>query len=222
MRAAALVAGVCVAALGVGFGAGWIARGVQHAPPSDDLSVGTPKRKPATSASSAAVQTAVATAPKPALPPEPWVYPSSLPPGLCDPPAPFSWPSITPAKEGIQRVDGTHYLLGSGFVDHLLENQAELMKSARIVPEQEGGQVVGIRLFGIKPTSVLASMGFQNGDMLVCLSTYPMSSPEKALEAYSKLRGMKDVAAGLVRDGKGVVLQYHVAGGAKADLEDPF
>jgi hypothetical protein len=49
-----------------------------------------------------------------------------------------------------------------------------------------------------------------------------MNSPEKALEAYTKLRSMKDVSVGIVRDGKGVVLQYHVAGGAKADLEKQF
>jgi hypothetical protein len=224
MRAAGSIASVAFGALAVGFGAGWIARGLQRMPPSDDVAVDTPPRKPATSASSAAIKTAVATAPTPklALTAEVWTYPSSLPPGLCDPPAPFSWPSTTPAKESVLRVDGTHYLVGSGFVDHLLEDQAELMKSVRIVPEQEGGVTIGVKMFGIKSTSVLASMGFQNGDTLVCLNTYPMSSPEKALEAYSKLHGMKDVAAGLVRDGKGVVLQYHVAGSKGADLENPF
>jgi hypothetical protein len=49
-----------------------------------------------------------------------------------------------------------------------------------------------------------------------------MSSPEMALEAYSKLRAMKDVAVGIVRDGKGLVLQYHVASGGGAALENPF
>ncbi len=35
-------------------------------------------------------------------------------------------------------------------VDKILENQAELMRSARIVPEQKDGKVVGVRLFGIQ------------------------------------------------------------------------
>ena len=224
MRASGVLAGVAFGALVVGFGAGWIARGTQRsAPATDDVAVDTPPRKPASSASTpakTAQTTAVLQPTATAL--APWVYPSSLPPGLCDPPGPFTWPTVPVPAQGIVRVDDRHYLVGSDFTNHLVSNQAELMKSARIVPVQQDGQTVGIKMYGILPATTLATMGFENGDLLVCLNTYSMSSPDKALEAYSKLRGMKDVAVGIVRDGKGVVLRYHVAGGTKADLENPF
>src|SRR5690606_18519979 len=53
-------------------------------------------------------------------------------------------------KSRIQKVSDTEFNIDRGVVDKILENQAELMKSARIVPEQKDGQVVGIRLFGVR------------------------------------------------------------------------
>ena len=54
-------------------------------------------------------------------------------------------------KKGIQRVGPNEFNVDRGVVDKILENQAELMRQARIVPEQENGKVVGIRLFGVRP-----------------------------------------------------------------------
>ena len=49
-------------------------------------------------------------------------------------------------------------------VDKILENQAELMRQARIVPEQENGKVTGIRLFGVRADTLLGTLGMENGD----------------------------------------------------------
>ena len=73
-------------------------------------------------------------------------------------------------------------------VDKILENQAELMRSARIVPEQKDGKVVGVRMFGIRPDTLLGTLGLQNGDRLETINGFNMASPEKALEAYARLR----------------------------------
>jgi general secretion pathway protein C len=62
------------------------------------------------------------------------------------------------------------------------------MRSARIIPETKDGQVVGVRLFGIRPDTLLGSLGIQNGDRLETINGFSMSSPEKALEAYTRLR----------------------------------
>ena len=59
----------------------------------------------------------------------------------------------------IQKVSATEFNIDRQVVDKILENQAELMRSARIVPEQENGKVVGIRLFGIRPDTLLGTLG---------------------------------------------------------------
>ncbi|MDP9002878.1 MAG: general secretion pathway protein GspC, partial [Myxococcota bacterium] len=91
-------------------------------------------------------------------------------------------------KKGIQRVTATEFNVDRGVVDKILENQAELMRQARIVPEQENGKVVGIRLFGVRPDTLLGALGMENGDRLEKINGFDMTSPEKALEAYARLR----------------------------------
>jgi general secretion pathway protein C len=88
----------------------------------------------------------------------------------------------------IQRVSDTEFNVDRSVVDKILENQAELMRSARIVPEQKDGKVVGIRLFGVRPDTLLGTLGLQNGDRLEAINNFNMGSPEKALEAYATLR----------------------------------
>jgi general secretion pathway protein C len=83
----------------------------------------------------------------------------------------------------IRKISETEFEIDRSGVDKILENQGELMKSARIVPEQKDGKVVGIRLFGIRPETLLGHMGFQNGDRLEQMNGFDMGSPEKALEA---------------------------------------
>ena len=55
------------------------------------------------------------------------------------------------------------------------------MREARIVPEQENGKVVGIRMFGIRPDTLLGMLGMENGDRLQTINGFDMASPEKAL-----------------------------------------
>ena len=66
----------------------------------------------------------------------------------------------------IHKVSETEFNVERSVVDTILENQAELMRSARIVPEKEGDKIVGIRLFGIRPDSLLGTLGIENGDRL--------------------------------------------------------
>lgn len=99
-------------------------------------------------------------------------------------------PAKIPADiaEKIQKISETEFQVDRSVVDKVLENQAELMRSARIIPETKDGQVVGVRLFGIRPDTLLGSLGIQNGDRLETINGFSMSSPEKALEAYTRLR----------------------------------
>jgi len=107
----------------------------------------------------------------------------------------------------VQRTE-TSFEVAATMVDHALEVQAELMRSARIVPEQENGRVVGIRLFGVKPGSLMGALGFENGDRLERINGYDMTSPDHALEAYSRLRSASDLAVQVTRRGQRMVLTY--------------
>lgn len=110
----------------------------------------------------------------------------------------------------IQKVSDSEFNVDRSVVDKVLENQAELMRSARIVPEQQDGKVIGIRMFGVRPDTLLGVLGFQNGDRLETINGFDMASPEKALEAYARLRTASGLNVKINRRGKPMTLDYSI------------
>ena len=94
-------------------------------------------------------------------------------------------------------------------VNRILEAQTELMK-ARITPEKDGDRTLGMKVTGIKPGSVLAQIGIQNGDRLETVNGYEMSDPQKMLEAYARLRVADRLVLRVSRGGKPTELSYTV------------
>jgi general secretion pathway protein C len=139
-----------------------------------------------------------------APPPPPVSTPTPMPP-------PPSGGGLDPAiSKGIVKVSGNEFNVDRGVVDKILENQAELMRQARIVPEQENGKVVGIRLFGVRPDTLLGVLGMENGDRLQTINGFDMTSPEKALEAYARLRTADHLTIQINRRGANQNLDYNI------------
>jgi general secretion pathway protein C len=139
------------------------------------------------------------------------------------PAAPSAEPAATPPPSGgrgtpvppeiaskIQKISDSEFQVDRAVVDNILEHQAELMKSARIVPEQKDGKVLGIRLFGIRPDTLLGTLGLQNGDRLESINGYNMGSPEKALEAYARLRTASNLNVKVSRKGAPLSIDYRI------------
>lgn len=112
--------------------------------------------------------------------------------------------------EKIHKVSETEFNVERSAIDSILENQGELMRSARIVPEKEGDKVVGIRLFGIRPDSLLGTLGLENGDRLSSINGFEMSDPQKALEAYAKLKTADHLTVAVNRHGKPVNIDFNI------------
>ncbi len=143
-------------------------------------------------------------------PPQP-VAPVAAAPVIVEPGGPGA-PGKVPAdiEKGIQKVDDHTFNVDRNVVDKIIENQAELMKSARIIPEQVDGKVVGIRLLNIRPDTLLGKLGLTTGDMLKSINGFDMTSPEKALEAYAKLRTAPNITIGIVRNGKPTNIEFNI------------
>lgn len=140
--------------------------------------------------------------PTPAAKPEPVTVP---------PPSGGGAKALDPAyAKGIQKISATEFNVDRGVVDKILENQADLMRQARVVPEQENGRVVGIRLFGVRPDTLLGVLGMENGDRLQTINGFDMASPEKALEAYARLRTADKLTVQVNRRGQNMNLDYNI------------
>jgi general secretion pathway protein C len=113
-------------------------------------------------------------------------------------------------NQSIRAVSETKFTVQRAFVDKILQNQAEIMRSARIVPHEENGQVVGVKLYGIRRNSLLGKLGLQNGDLMRTINGYAMSSPDTALEAYSKLRSANNLSVAVTRRGRQMSVDYDI------------
>jgi general secretion pathway protein C len=112
--------------------------------------------------------------------------------------------------QNIHAASETKFSIPRSFVDRILSNQAEIMSSARVVPHEENGQVIGVKLYGIRRNSLLGKLGLQNGDLLRTINGFEMSSPDTALEAYSRLRTASNLAVSVVRRGTATNIQYDI------------
>jgi general secretion pathway protein C len=145
----------------------------------------------------------VAAAPPPPPPPPP---PADDKP----PPAPKSSISEEDLNAGITQVSDTNYNISRQLLDRVLGAQSELMRAARVIPYEENGRTVGVKVYGIRRNALLGKLGIQNGDVLRTINGFDLSSPDTALEAYTKLREMDQFSISMIRRGAPRTMEYQV------------
>jgi len=112
--------------------------------------------------------------------------------------------------EGIEKISDTKFTIQRSLVDKALANQGSLMKAARVIPHEENGRVVGVKLYGIRRNSLLGRLGVRNGDMLRTINGFDMTSPDTALEAYSRLRTADTLTLAVKRQNNEMTLEYNI------------
>lgn len=126
------------------------------------------------------------------------------------PAAPSGDPLMAELDKGIKKTSEHKYEVQRGTVDSLLGNMSVLSRSARIVPEVKDGKAAGFRLFSVRPDGPFAKIGLQNGDVISAINGLEMTSPDKALEVYTKLRSASHLSVGLERNGQKITKEYNI------------
>ena len=93
----------------------------------------------------------------------------------------------------------------------MLEDQTALMRSARMLPASRNGRIVGVQVFCSQGDSTFLAAGFRSGDVLRTVNGHDITTPNGALEAYSRLRAAPLVRVGIERDGRPMELLYILA-----------
>jgi general secretion pathway protein C len=118
--------------------------------------------------------------------------------------------ALNPAiAKGIHRVSAKKYEIDRSVIDQVFANQSELTK-IRVVPEQEQGRTVGVRLYGIKSGSLLDAIGIQNGDRIDSINGLDIATPDTALAAYAQLKTANHLAVKINRKGNPAQIDYDI------------
>src|SRR5690606_22553481 len=76
----------------------------------------------------------------------------------------------------IRKISGTEFEVDRSVVDKVIAEQSVLMGSVRIAPmgERKGA---GIQMTGIRPDTLLGTLGMQSGDQLESINGFDLSRP---------------------------------------------
>lgn len=115
---------------------------------------------------------------------------------------------VPPPIDWIRETAPHTYTLDAAGFDAYLADFAALSRATRVVPHREGEAITGLRLAGIRPSTPLGALGLRNGDILHAVNGHPLTSPDKALEAYAAIRRAPEVTLTITRAKAPLTLRY--------------
>jgi general secretion pathway protein C len=111
--------------------------------------------------------------------------------------------------EKIRRNSDTQFDVDRSLIATVMERQAEFFKSVRIVPSRDA-EGTSLKLSGIKPGSLLGSLGLVNGDKLMTINKFEMGDMTTALQALPRLQTADKLDVKVIRGGKPVSIEINV------------
>jgi len=109
-----------------------------------------------------------------------------------------------------QKVGRSTYLVDQKHLQQAIANPGQMMTDARLKPNIVNGREEGFILSEVKAGGVYHSLGLQDGDVLLRINDYDISNPEKALQAFTALKGMDRVQVDLMRGGSRMTMTYQI------------
>lgn len=107
----------------------------------------------------------------------------------------------------VRKVGDNEYVIRRQDLQKVTGNLNSLARQARIVPSKKDN---GFKVFSIRKDSLYSKIGIQNGDVIKSINGIELSSPDKALEAYSRLQSASKLSLDIVRRGKNETMEYTI------------
>jgi general secretion pathway protein C len=117
---------------------------------------------------------------------------------------------LAAVDKGIKKIDETRYDIDRALVDKLLSDPSAVARWARMVPSIKDGKPNGFKMYAIRPNTLFGKLGMQNGDTITAINGFDMSSPDKALEVYTKVRSASSLNVSVIRRGQNMTMDYSI------------
>ena len=110
--------------------------------------------------------------------------------------------------DSVRDLGNNTYEVERDVVQKLISNPMQL--GVRAMPAQKDGEMIGVRLYGIRANSPLAAIGLKSGDTLHSVNGHSLNSPDNILGAYGKLENAENFSLSLTRRGQPVEMKYQL------------
>lgn len=112
-----------------------------------------------------------------------------------------------------QKIGQNHWVLNRGEVQEAINNSSQLLTQVRIIPHFNAGnlnQPDGFQVANIRSRSFFDRMGLKNGDIIRSVNGQPVNNPDKAFEAYQRLRNDPHIQVNVLRNNEEISLKYDI------------
>lgn len=113
-------------------------------------------------------------------------------------------------KDGIKKVGANAYEIDREMLNEQLEDLSALSRQARVIPHYRGGKPQGFKIVGVRPGSLYSHIGLRSGDVIKGVNDDAITSPNKALELYEKLKNEDAVSVEIERRGRKITNEYSI------------
>jgi hypothetical protein len=113
-------------------------------------------------------------------------------------------PPAAPWSARIKKLDDQNYDVDRDLVRELVTGAAK-PGGMRFIPKLDHGEVKGVRIYGVTPSSIPFALGLANGDTLEAVDGAPLKDLNQLLELYAKLDQLSAVELSGTRAGKPLV-----------------
>lgn len=111
-------------------------------------------------------------------------------------------------KEGIKEVAPGRYEVDRAMLDEQIANLDSIMNQARVIPHYRQGKPVGFKVVGIRSNSIFRHLGLKSGDVLKSVGGEELTSINKALGLFEKLKTSDNVSLDIERLGNKQNIEY--------------
>ncbi|MCH6575685.1 MAG: hypothetical protein IH795_10890 [Bacteroidetes bacterium] len=107
--------------------------------------------------------------------------------------------------EGIKKVGENQFEIDQDLLDELLDDINTIMSEVRVIPNDEG-----LKLFGMRPNTFFYKIGLRNGDTLNMINDVELTDVSNALGIFQELKGQPNFTINLTRRKKKLTFEYSV------------
>ncbi len=109
-----------------------------------------------------------------------------------------------------KKTGDNRWVISQEAVLNALDDMGSVLTSARLTPRVRGGVVEGFLVTEIKPRGIMDAVGLKNGDILKRVNGYEMTSPERAIQVLTALKGETSFELDIIRNGRPESFHYEV------------
>ncbi len=113
-------------------------------------------------------------------------------------------------SKNITKMSPLKYQIRRAGIDRILSDPTNVARGCRIVPAMRDGKAVGFKLYAIRPTSLWARLGFENGDTLHSINHIDLNTHDMGMQVYVKLKEETPITIQLTRRQQPLEIEFSV------------